>query len=200
MRINEVMGWTRASRRRWDVCATLGVLGQPMTARQLSGKTGLSRDACSYVLWELSVYGVVRCVNPGARRSRLYGLTRRGQSCARRMGARPSDAIPSDLDWVRYGDLLFRHRTLVVRAMAGVGAAGGMGGEGVQSCEIKRRIRLLYPEARISANNVRDVIRYLKQVGVVEAVGSSIGSRPRYRLTSVGRVYRDLLLRAEAGR
>ena len=53
----------------------LTAITQPLTANQLARRTQLSRAVCSQVQAELVIYDLVTCLNPLARRSRLYWLT-----------------------------------------------------------------------------------------------------------------------------
>ena len=69
--------------------------------------------------------------------------------------------------------------------------------EPLQPATIKRRARSLDPNLRMSANNVRDVIRLLLDRGIVRRVEIKKKRHPRYELTELGRVIQELLLRAE---
>lgn len=169
----------------------MAVLDQPLTARQLAIRTGLRRDMCSFLLWELSVYGLARCLNPESRRSRLYWLTKRGARCVRRLGLDPDRSASTfdHLDASVYGRLCFSQRAAVVRALRGT----------MRPAEMKRRIRASNEQARISANNVRDVVASLRAWGVVRPVLPRRG-HPKYELTPAGQTCRELLLRAEVRR
>lgn len=166
-------------------------LRQPVTATQISRKTGISADTCSYVLGMLSTFGLTRCLNPYARRSRLYWLTRLGKAWQRRL--RELDCMPPlahdcpDLDWTLYGDVCFSHRASVVRTLT----------HPMQPAEIKRRAVFQNPKTRMSANNVRDVIRFLRSKGIVRPVKIRRRAYPRYELTDTGKHMQRLLLQAE---
>lgn len=181
---DEMTAWLQSSRRRGLVLEVLARAGCPMTATQLSAWSGLLREVCSYLLWELSARRLARCVNPRAVRYRLYGLTRRGRHCARGLGVEPARTV--SLDWSLHGELLFSHRSAVVRDLA----------IPMQPCEIKRRIRLMRPGSRISANNVRDVLRDLLRLGIARRSSPPNTRHPSYTLTDTGRKHRELLLRS----
>jgi hypothetical protein len=51
----------------------------------------------------------------------------------------------------------------------------------------------------MSANNARDVIRYLKAKGIVRPVRPRKSKHPKYKLTKIGLKMRQLLLQAEVG-
>ncbi len=164
----------------------------PMTATQLARQTGMGRDDCSYVLSELTRYGSVCCLNPQARRSRLYWLTQLGKDCQRgfqREQGHPlfQYAFPI-VDWDLYGWVCFSHRAAVLLALH----------EAMQPARIKRVARSQNPELRMSANNVRDVIKLLLERGIVELVpGRRKRSHPLCRLTLLGSDFRELLRRVE---
>ena len=92
-----------------------------------------------------------------------------------------------DVDWEVYGWLCFSHRSVVLRALT----------EPMQPAKIKRKIRSRHPNARISANNVRDVIRLFLAKGIVRQVFTKKQSLPRYELTELGCVYQRLLNQAD---
>ena len=96
-------------------------LGQPVTATQLSRLSGIPADTCSYVLATLSQRKLVRCINPMARRSRLYWLTRLGRAWQRRLraldGMSPINHDYPDLDWTLYGDVCYSHRAAVIKCL-----------------------------------------------------------------------------------
>ncbi len=165
-----------------------------MTARQISRHTKITLDTCSLVLKGLAGNGLVTCLNGRARRSRLYWLTQPGKQCQSRLqqewglGALTND-FPI-VDWELYGWVCFSHRAAVLTALR----------EPMQPSQIKRVARFASPESKMSANNVRDVIKLFLERGIVERVpGSKKRSHPRYQLTDVGRKLRVLLLRANEG-
>lgn len=168
-------------------------VGQPITATQLSRQTGISVDGCSYVLVKLAAHRLVRCLNPLARRSRLYWLTRLGKAWQRRL--RELDGMHlmrhdfPDLDWSLYGDVCYSHRAAVIKCLS----------QPMQPAQIKRVARSRNPNTRMSANNVRDVIRFLRANRIAQPVWLKKKAHPRYQLTDVGRQMQRLLLQAEVG-
>jgi DNA-binding PadR family transcriptional regulator len=169
-------------------------LQQPATATQLSWQLGVPASQCSHALEKLSKYGLLRCMNPSARRSRLYWLTRLGKAWQRRLRQldKLSPAVHDcpDLDWPLFGDVCFSHRAAVIRALT----------EPMQPAHIKRRLILKDQQIKISANNIRDVIRFLHARGVVEPVVVRKRAHPLYRLTETGKQMQRLLLQAEVKR
>ena len=177
-----------SSQRRAHI---LSGFNQPITAHQLARKLHRSLDACRRVVFELRAYGAVACLNPNARRSRVYWLTRSGKTCQQRLAVANAQAVHDyfvpDLDWELYGWVCFSHRAATIKALK----------EALQPSAIKRRARALDPELRMSANNVRDVIRLFAARGIVRRVECRKHSHPRYELTDIGRTFQELLRRAE---
>lgn len=160
-----------------------------MTARQLSIFVEMERARCSYVLWELQVYELLQCLNPEARRSRLYWLTSLGRECQERLREQEGQSIQNydlpPIDWKTYGWLCFTYRSAVVQVMEGP----------MQSAAIKRRIRFSCPRVRISANNVRDVMRDLLTKHVVKEVRIRRKAHRHFELTEEGKAMKEILLR-----
>ena len=167
-------------------------MNQPLTARQLSRKTGLSFAVCRDVIPQLAACGLVRCLNDSARRSRLYWLTKLGESCQtgflRRLGKRPLEYCMPDLDWALYGSVCFNHRAAIIKVLT----------EPMQPSTIKRKARARDPTLHMSANNVRNVIRLFRNQGIVHPVRVRKKAHLRYELTEIGRRFQELLWRVEA--
>jgi len=167
---------------------------QPMTATQVARQRRLSVDRCNYILTELAARGLMRCLNPSSRRSRLFWLTRLGKAWQRRL--RQLDGMPPlrhdcpDLDWDVYGSLCYTHRSAVVKTLS----------QPMQPAQIKRRAVFRNPRLRMSANNVRDVMRDLRRAAVVHPVQRARRAHPLYELTEAGRHMQRLLVQAEVGR
>lgn len=184
MKIEEVYHWLVQSERRMQVIRNAS---QPMTAVQMSKRIGVDQACCTYLLWELLVYSVVQCLNPFARRSRLYWLTRLGKQCQRRL--LESESQPAivckfkGIDWDLYGYMCYSHRSAIVRAMDGP----------MQPSAIKRKAAVQNPSLRMSANNVRDVMQLLLERGIVKTVSVHRKSHRHYELTEVGKEIRTLL-------
>lgn len=168
-------------RRRVLTC-----LIQPMTATQLSRLTGLDLDHTMFAVRGLVKLQFLRCLNPQARRSRLYWLTARRAAYSERFGSARCDHQPS-IDWDLYGWVCYSHRAAILKALAGP----------LQPCEIKRKARFDNPSLRMSANNVRDVIRLFVVKGIVRSVRGKRRAHTRYELTALGDALRTLLLRVE---
>src|SRR5262245_10284591 len=186
MRFEDVISWIRKSQRRVRV---LTCFHQPLTVRQLAQRADLVLVACSYVLWELAAHRLTVCLNGDARRSRVYWLTKAGLACRRRLLAdrRARHEFPQ-VDWGLYGWVCHSHRSSVIKALH----------EPMRPATIKRRARQKDPGLRMSAGNVREVIKLYVRRGVVARLSVPDESHPKYRLTDVGMDLRELLLGAEA--
>ena len=168
---------------------------QPMTATQLSQQTPHSQDTFSKVLAELFLYGLLRCLNPRAQRSRLYWLSELGKLCQQKLretyGLSPLKHEFPEVDWEVYGKVCFSHRATVIRTLSMRSPEGQF--RAMQPSEIRRRARYNDRELRMSANNVRDVIRVLRRENLVESVRLRGKVHVRYRLTSLGLSVAELL-------
>ncbi len=67
----------------------------------------------------------------------------------------------------------------------------------MQPSEIKLTIRKKAPGTKISANNIRDVMKLLYKKGIVQKVFVRKKVHPRYELTDSGKKFRELLIQAE---
>ena len=185
---SEAHHWLEQSERRKRVVREFT---QPLTAKQLSRRTDMSRDACSHLLWELLVYDLVRCLNEHARRSRVYWLTYLGLGCQLKLyellhTRPPSHHLPK-VDWYLYGWVCFSHREAIIKALL----------YPMQPSAVKRRARLQNFKLRMSANNVRDVIRLFLAKDIVKPVHRRRSAHPAYELTDVGIEVQRLLYRAD---
>ncbi len=166
----------------------LRLIVQPVTATQLSRRLGISLDRCSNMLHGLQSKKLVRCLNPGATRNRLFWLSRLGKIQQCHLAGNEADSLDFPvIDWVLYASVCYSHRGEVVRSLS----------HAMQPSQIKRRATFQNPLRRMSANNVRDVIRYLKANGIVRPVPLLRKKHPGYELTEMGLHMRRLLLRAE---
>ena len=187
MLIEEAQYWVRQGPCRQLVLLSLT---QPLTVQQVQMRTMFSTKSCSRSLRELSLAGLVTCLNPEASSCRVYWPTPAGLTCLNGLtdvSTNDPSEFSSLVDWRVYAELCYRHRRAVMKAMDGP----------MQPSQIARTARLQAPRPRMSANNVRDVIRALKALGVVREVRVPKKAHPRYELTEVGRRYQDLLFRAE---
>ncbi len=188
MRLDIVLRWLNQSERRIKVMLALR---QPSTAKQLAHRVQFSLDGCSYVFWELTRYRLLRCLNPLANRSRLYWLTGLGRDSQRllfkKAGHEPrAHAFPT-VDWGLYGWICHNHRSAIIKALTFP----------MQPAAIKRRAVGHDGSLRMSANNVRDVMRLFLAHAVVQPVRIRRKAHPRYELTETGQKLRQLLLAAE---
>ena len=179
------------SERREDVLASAT---QPLTAKQIARKTGLTFDACREVVRDLAACGLLRCLNPSARRSRLYWLTKPGKACQRHLFETRQEKLPAHfvpaIDWALYGWVCFSHRSAIIKTLT----------RPMQPATIKRKARTRDAHLWMSANNVRDVIRLVMERGIVERLpGRKKSSHPQYQVTEEGYKLRVLMLRANEG-
>jgi len=167
----------------------LTLFKQPLTARQLSCKAGLPPSQCSYQIGSLADFGALVCLNPTAQNSRVYGLSESGRSVRQRygQGALPDYHQP-EVDWPLYGWLCYRHRAAVLKALT----------LPMQPSRIKRALRIARPSLRISANNIRDIIKQFRAKGLVEPVRLPNKAHLRYQLTVTGAKLRQVLIHAES--
>ena len=91
------------------------------------------------------------------------------------------------VDWNLYGWVCFNHRSAVIKALD----------KPMQPAAIKKRVKFLFPDIRMSANNVRDIIRLFLDRRVLEIARGGSGHHPKYRLTPSGRDLQLLLCRAQ---
>ena len=180
----EVYRWLNQGKRRKKIITHLK---QPMTAKQIAQTTGLREDCCSYVLQELSMYRMVHCLNPKATRSRLYWLTDKGKSYQKRI--LKSQGLPiyaydfPVVDWQLYGWVCFNHRTAIIQVLT----------KALQPTAIRRQIKKNFPEMRISANNVADIIRLFLKKHIIRSVTVRKKIRSCYELTELGKKFQTLL-------
>ena len=188
MQTSKVYEWIKKGESRRNI---LMAISQPLTGKQVGKKTGIPVDTCSYTLAKLADKTLVVCLNPEARSSRLYGLTELGRKCRERLYhnldlSRKEYDSPS-INWKLYGWVCFSHRAAVVKSLT----------QPMQPSAVKRYLRGHMPSLKISANNIRDVMKLLLSQGIVQKVVYRQKAHPRYELTSLGQQFRMLLMRAE---
>ncbi len=189
MKRKEAYEWAERSEKRKSLLLNLK---QPMTALQLSMKTELSQDQCSMILGKLTLCGLVKCLNPTATRSRLYWLTPVGILCQKKLTK--DKTLPDiakdlpDIDWELYGWVCYNHRAAIIKTLT----------EPMQPATVKRRAKQQNPKIKMSANNVRDVIRLFLQKEIVKPVKIRKKVHPEYELTESGKQLRQLLVQAIA--
>lgn len=181
--------WGKKEAHRREV---LMALRMPLTAKQLTRRIGIPTDTCSYILSKLFGHGLVVCLNPASQNSRLYWLSEEGKKCQKELYLNSNlsyeDYKLPDINWEEYGWLCFSHRSMIVKTM----------NSPMQPSEIKRYLRIHKPLAKISANNIRDVMKLLLKKGIVRPVKVRKKAHYRYELTEAGAVYRQLLIQADS--
>jgi len=188
MHYRKIYKWVTNNPNRKKILASLQ---QPMTAKQLSRKTAIPQEICSYLLGKFKGLQLCICLNPEAVNSRIHWVTDSGSKVQSKL-QKEMNIIPVETDfhsvnWVLYGWLCYNHRSIVLRTLT----------EPMQPSEIRRRIRHKFPKAKISANNVRDVIRLFKKRGIVQKVFLRKKAHPKYELTETGLQLQKLLNQAE---
>ena len=166
-------------------------LGQPVTADQVARRLKISLDSSSSALRGMNKLGLLHCLNISSRTSRLYWLSDTGIECHRKLlkesGLEAINYELPDVDWTLYGWTCYRHRSAVLKVLR----------IPLKPSDIKRLIFRLYPETRISANNVRDIIRLFEKRGIVQRLMVRKKKYPFYTLTKSGETLRSLHLNVE---
>lgn len=162
---------------------------QPLTAKQISRRTRIDVGTCSYLLGKFAAKGITICLNPIAKSSRLYWVTDLGRDCQKRLFPDLPYIAPDfkSVNWELYGWVCFSHRAVVLRILT----------EPMQPSEMKRKLRQIGSDVKISANNIRDIVRLFLQKGIVQKVWVRKKAYPKYELTELGTKLQELLRQAE---
>ncbi len=176
---------------RYPYRQVLRALVHPRTARQISRVTQLSAPTCSHILSQLAGRKLIHCLNPSAQTSRVYYLTAAGQRLYRILAKTvppwpPISPLP-DLNWPLYGWLCFRHRSAVLRYLT----------YPLQPAELKRILRQSQSRLKISANNIRDIVKLFVARGLAQRIRIHRKKHWHYDLTAMGIKYREVLRQAE---
>lgn len=189
MHLGKTYKWISRQESRKSVLQSLHI---PSTATQLSAVTGMDFPTCSYIISKMTKKGLSYCLNPTARIGRLYFPTAIGLKCQHKLFKLSGKPLPpiydipnSPIDWTEYGWVCFSHRQTVLRSLT----------KPMQPSEIKRKITQRSPQARISANNVRDVIYDFLRRGIVRQITLNNQAHRQYQLTDKGLAYQQLLNR-----
>lgn len=178
---------TRTAARR----AVLLAMHQPLTVSQCARRSSLPLDACKHILRQFVRRELATCLNGAARSSRVYRLTATSvnhQVALRgRLQLEPREHLFPDIPWDVYGEVCYRHRATVLRALS----------EPMNPAAIRRRVRVMAPDARISMNNVYDVLQAFVRRGIARSSSNPGDPRVFYDLTERGSHMRHLLLRVE---
>ena len=187
MEFDQAYYWLIQSERRKTI---LVGFNQPLTATHIARRTDINLDSCLHLLWGLTLYGVIFCLNNGTRYNRLHWLTELGTTCQRRLretfALKPLAHRLPNIPWDLFSSVCYSHRSAVIKAMR----------EPMQAAAIKRVARLRNENLRMSANNARDVLWYLLAKGVVRRIVIKRRSHSRYELTDLGKTFQKLLLGA----
>ena len=191
MKFEETLSWLTNGQQRVLLC---NAITQPITADHLSRKTGVSMDATSSALREMTDYGILHCLNPEFRTSRLYWFTLLGIRCHKKLskdnGLVPIEYNLPDVDWRLYGWTCYRHRSAVLKVLK----------MPLRPADIKRFIYRQFPGVNISANNVRDIIKLFEQRGVVQRITIRRKKHPYFVLTEIGEKLQKLHTEVERPR
>ena len=185
-KIHERSGYTAVARSRLSRLL-FGCFMQPMTVGQLAQKARMLPARCTEVLRRLKQQGLVECLNPKARSSRVYWLTKNGLDFQRNFFRSRNVELPvhdfAEVDWAIYGALTTTHRGVIVKTLT----------EPMQPSQIKRKAYRNDNRITMSANNVRDCIRFMLASEVVRKVRVKKRAHPLYELTESGFKYQSLL-------
>jgi hypothetical protein len=104
---------------------------QPVTIKQWSHMSGIVFEQCRQIIIAARNQGLVKCINPTARRHRVYFFTFDGLKAQKEVrhkrGFHEVVYDLPELDWVLYGECCFPHRAAVIKAIR----------EPMQSCTIR---------------------------------------------------------------
>ena len=188
MKYTNVYPWIMQETIRKDF---LIAVTQPMTAGQISSRTGIPKNTCSHIIAQCSVQGLLICLNPQQRNSRLYALTSHGRRIRKQLCKGTNlpfkEYDQPDINWSLFGSVCFNHRSAVIRTMFGP----------MQPSEIKRVLRMQQSSIKISANNVRDIIKLFVEKNIVRSVNVKKKAHPLYELTKLGIQLQRLLRHAQ---
>lgn len=190
MQYNEPGKWLNRKEERRKILAAMQM---PLTAKQMAKRTGIAIGACSGTLIKFARKGIAVCLNPSAVCSRIYGLTDVGISCQKQLcrdlgiACEEFGTHSRNVSWDLLGWVFFSHRSMVIRAM----------NKPMYPSEIRRRIRGRFPGARLSVNNICDVIRLCLAKGIVRPVRVRKKARPQYELTELGTRLLQMLIQVE---
>jgi len=185
MQTSKVYKWIQEEESRKKI---LTVLNMPLTARQISNKTGIPAATCSYIIKGFVDFRVMVCLNPAAQNSRAYGLSEFGIRCRKHCIPDCSEYRSINVDWSIYGWTCYNQRSAILRMLT----------EPMQPSEIRHKIKTKLPQVRISANNTRDVIRLLLEKEIVQKVYVRKKAHPLYEITELGAKLQSLLVKAES--
>ena len=189
MKNSNVYQWAAEEENRKKI---LIAINQPITAKQLSKRTGIPMDTCSYSLAKFTAKGLLVCLNTDASKSRLYWLTEFGLRCREQLhmdlNLLYKEYDLPNISWQLYGWVCFNHRSVIIKILT----------IPMSPAEIKRALRIHRPKIKISANNIRDIIKLFLARNIVRPVETGKRAYPRYELTDLGIKFRQLLLRADS--
>ena len=148
------------------------LLNQPMTPSQLAMHAGMTTKTACKVVAELREHGLIECLAPGMQRGRPYARTGLGEAVWLLIKQRPESSASKlpQKDHASYASVCHRHRSVVVRGL----------GTPRRASQIKQWVRTNLPGVKISANNVRDVLRKLTCLDVAKRVNSEQDHYPVY--------------------
>lgn len=188
MKFSEVFPWLLGNQTR--VNAML-IITQPVTATQLARHLNVRRSFCCNLLDGLVAQGVLQRLNIQSWHARLYWHTQLGRTCQavlrEQRGMKPSVYDFPAIDWEVYGWACYEHRASIIKVM----------NEPLSTSSLKRKALLRNPSLRMNLNNVRDVIRLMRDMGLVKRVYIRKRAYPLHELTDLGRLVQRLLLKAD---
>lgn len=186
--VHELSNWISKSSVRPKVL--LG-LKQPMTARQLSKQTDHTLHNCKCALQEFRTKNLVKCINPVARRSRLYWLTDLGVLAQKRLcgqyGLGDWEYDFPNVPWDVYGWTCFSHRTAILKALK----------QPMSARKIKRIAYMEDETIRLPYSSVTLILRQFREKGIACLAEAGKKRDVKNELTDLGWKLRLLMTRAE---
>ena len=168
----------------------LVAMSQPLTAVQLARRVSLKRQKCSFLLRRFASQSLVQCLTPNMARSRLFWLTALGKRHQDQLMKRARlDPVKYDVpmvNWQLYAQVCFNQRAAVVRNLT----------RPMQPAQLRKVAVLRDPDLKLSSNNVRDVIVFLRNKGIVRVACES-PSGQLYELGEDGKHMQRLLIQAD---
>jgi hypothetical protein len=177
--------WLKKDKRRETLLLSFI---QPATAKQLSNRTEIKFSICNSFMKKLSAFGLSICRNSDSQRGKLYDLTDAGEVVLKQIANERGITVRYWIDWKLFACLAFNQRSDVLLTWRNPN-------ESLRAIEIKERAQKQKPSTKMSANNVRDVLRYLTENALVIKILKPRSTFPRFEITELGWIYRIMLNR-----
>jgi len=134
------------------------------------------------------------CITEHRNKNRVFWLTMLGRACLRKLEEQHdlehADLFFPDVDYRKYSSICYSQRGPLICGMTGL----------VQPAVLRRQVVRSNPSLKMSANNARDAIKGMLNLGLVEREMPRNGGHPKYKLTPEGGDVQLLLWKAEEKR